>query len=109
MTPGTVAAGTAIVLAVTGLILAHRSRVGSGLYPIRRAMCPKCRKILSLPRRRCPLCGTAFKDELYGKPRDPGHDEASRRERVLRRRSRLCIRLAGIVLVMGILSDRICP
>ncbi len=100
------AAGSAIILAATGLTLAHRSRVCARLY-IRRGMCPHCRKILSLPLRRCPLCGTEFKEQAHWKAMDPGYEGARCRERVLMQRGQILILLAWIVFLTGSLIERI--
>ncbi len=109
MTVATVAMGSAILLAAIGLALAHCSRTCSGLYPIRRGMCPQCREILWLPLRVCPLCGTEIKDERYREAIDQGRKEAKRRERVLLQRSRALILLACCLLIVGFLLGRIWP
>ncbi len=109
MTPAAVAMGIAVILAAIGLMLAHRSRVCSGLYPIRRGMCPQCQEILWLPLRVCPLCGTEIKDERYREAIDGGRREAKRREQMLLRRSQRCIRLAWILLIVGFLLGKVWP
>ncbi len=109
MTVATVAMGIAMLLAVIGLVLNHRSRRCSRLYPIRRGRCPHCQEVLWLPLRICPLCGTKFGDELYRKVMVRGREEVKRRERVLLRSSQIFILLAWMVLFSSLLIERAWP
>ncbi len=89
----------AIVLAGTGLHLAHRAAP----RPTWRELCPQCQMPLWLPLRQCPLCHGNLESEEYREAIALSGVEAVRKRRALLHTGQVLLLMACVAILVACL------